>query len=550
MARRQGDVKLVTDRSRYHYQIVSHELTVVPGRSYSMEYDVVVTSGTMSIGIVDLAADAWVANKTLTPNNPASGTIAFEAPSERLQIVLANANTDPARSVAYVKKIAVRGRRGAAAPAVATAPRPGPAAARRVLYELDPTAAAGTWSKGVDGASVTKVDGEMEVVSDVSRYHYQLVSGAVSVVRGTEYELQFDVEVTTGGMTIGVLDADANVWAVQRPLQAGHRGAVTVRFAAPSGSVRLIVANNNPEPARSSARISRLVLSRAATEPPERPATDDVGVSELYRLISASTAKTWSKGDANTTVSVQGSGLELFSGVSRYLYQIVSSPIEVIPGTEYSVDYDIELTSGLMAVGVLDAVANAWIVQHPLGRDAEARSTISFTAPANTVHLIVSNNNPEPARSSAWVKRLAMRGPSRDGPPASGETAPVAAARPEKIYGFEDHRVPAFSRTNLKAMVALARSSEAIALLAYHWRRDILIEPRQRRARHQAGRPSFILSLRHEEMTTAAYDRVIRSVAEETGSPLIEAPAFERFVSRLAAELAAHLSARMEQSKP
>lgn len=64
---RQGSLELITDVSRYHYQIASHAIGVVPGHLYALRYSIEVSDGKMSIGVVDLAANTWVASKSLVP---------------------------------------------------------------------------------------------------------------------------------------------------------------------------------------------------------------------------------------------------------------------------------------------------------------------------------------------------------------------------------------------------------------------------------------------------------------------------------------------------
>lgn len=430
-------------------------------------------------------------------------------------------------------------------------PPPRPRHPWPVIYELDPAPDSGTWSAGNADARMSRAADGLIIDSDDSSYHYQLVSSLIEVTPQKKYAAQFDIVLTDGGMTIGVLDAVSNTWIVQHQIEPSGGATREVSFAAPSKAVRLVVANFNPDPGASSALLRRLALLDQPDEAADRTGAVGEATREWYRLIAATSGGTWSKGGAETTATERDSRLEITSGVSRYGYQVVSSLIPVDPGTGYSVSWDVEVNEGGMAIGVLDVAADSWIVQRRLDAKTETVGELSFVAPSDSVRLVVFNDNPEPARSSAWIGRLVLRGPA-DGDSAArpASTSVDLEERSSVTYHFADRRVIEFSRTNLGAIVAASRAAEATPILAYHWRRDLSLTPARRRALHQARRPGFILSLRHEEMVTTTYDDIVGELADELDIPLIEDPMFEASVPVLADRLAEELTERLKGMKP
>lgn len=70
-------------------------------------------------------------------------------------------------------------------------------------------------------------------------------------------------------------------------------------------------------------------------------------------------------------------------------YQLISSPIQVVPGKGFRVQWKARMTSGSMAIGVMDAVKGVWIDAITIGnQDIDAR----FTAPGDRVLIIIVNS--------------------------------------------------------------------------------------------------------------------------------------------------------------
>src|SRR5436190_1134652 len=74
-------------------------------------------------------------------------------------------------------------------------------------------------------------------------------------------------------------------------------------------------------------------------------------------------------GTPGTQIRMEGGEFTLRSDVSEQHYQLISPDIEVTPGARYSLMWSLKVIDGAVSVGVLDAVANAWIATAPVAAD-------------------------------------------------------------------------------------------------------------------------------------------------------------------------------------
>jgi hypothetical protein len=106
-----------------------------------------------------------------------------------------------------------------------------------------------------------------------------------------------------------------------------------------------------------------------------------------WMLISPST----------TTVSVAGKGISLESSMPTNEYQWQTNPIRTQKNTSYTVSYEIEVTKGKMAIGVLDFINDKWITT----KDISARSdTIAFTASSTDIRVILYGSSQPPTAAT------------------------------------------------------------------------------------------------------------------------------------------------------
>jgi hypothetical protein len=111
---------------------------------------------------------------------------------------------------------------------------------------------------------------------------------------------------------------------------------------------------------------------------------------------------------STTTVNVTSEGISLESNMPTYEYQWQTNPIGTRPNTGYTVSYEIEATTGRLALGVLDAENNKWITTKDIG---ERSDTIAFTAPSAQLRVILFGNGPPP--TAATISSLRIVGPPR-----------------------------------------------------------------------------------------------------------------------------------------
>ena len=118
-----------------------------------------------------------------------------------------------------------------------------------------------------------------------------------------------------------------------------------------------------------------------------------------WMLISPST----------TTVSVTGKGISLELNMPTNEYQWQTIPIRTQANTSYNVSYEIEVTKGRLAIGVLDFINDKWITT----KDINARSdTIAFTATLTNIRVILYGNS-QPPTAATLSSLTIVRPPKR-----------------------------------------------------------------------------------------------------------------------------------------
>jgi hypothetical protein len=108
---------------------------------------------------------------------------------------------------------------------------------------------------------------------------------------------------------------------------------------------------------------------------------------------------------STTTVNVTSQGISLESNMPTYEYQWQTNPIGTRANTGYTVSYEIEATTGRLAIGVLDAENSKWITTKEIGDQSD---TIAFTAQSARIRVILFGNGPPP--TAATISSLTVVG--------------------------------------------------------------------------------------------------------------------------------------------
>jgi hypothetical protein len=109
----------------------------------------------------------------------------------------------------------------------------------------------------------------LRIDTDRSQFSYQLVSRPFTVGPGADYLLEYDIDIVTGGATVGIIDGEARSWIVQTNLAPG-RNAGGVHFVARSGLAEVVIANYG----LAEKVVSRIEVASLRVSEAERAAVD------------------------------------------------------------------------------------------------------------------------------------------------------------------------------------------------------------------------------------------------------------------------------------
>lgn len=163
----------------------------------------------------------------------------------------------------------------------------------RELYVFDGAAGPENWRKGVPEVVLEPAgDGVWSLITDESRFHYQVMSREIAVLPGRPLVLTHDIGVASGGLGLGVLDVAQNRFVARDALPERAQGERRLEFAPPSDWLRLILHNNRDPAGVSKAEIRRLELHEKSGEEGEGdpvfadPAVMAFGRANLRRLVA------------------------------------------------------------------------------------------------------------------------------------------------------------------------------------------------------------------------------------------------------------------------
>jgi hypothetical protein len=124
----------------------------------------------------------------------------------------------------------------------------------------------------------------------------------------------------------------------------------------------------------------------------------------LFTVSSGSNRQNWSVVTKATTTQIDKAGIIVNSRVFENQYELMTNEISTVPDQTYVVQYDIQVTEGAIALGVLDALGNKWITVQPV---TQRKGSFPFRAPTRLTEIVIMNAGQPP--TTATVAELLVR---------------------------------------------------------------------------------------------------------------------------------------------
>jgi hypothetical protein len=122
------------------------------------------------------------------------------------------------------------------------------------IYAFNPFS--DNWTVALKTTSVRRQNGALVINSAPGMSEYQIMSPAIPVHLGMIYQVEADVSVSTGRLSLGVLDVENDRWIALRAVDVSQ----SWMFRATSSKVQLILALNNETPAATIAAARKMRL--------------------------------------------------------------------------------------------------------------------------------------------------------------------------------------------------------------------------------------------------------------------------------------------------
>ncbi len=104
-----NELRIRTDKSKFHYQLVSNVIVVKAGSRHVIEYDVQVSEGNMFLGVLDVERDQWISQWPLSTGGPSATQRSIVVPTRAISLILSNYNVEgPRESSAVIRRIEFR----------------------------------------------------------------------------------------------------------------------------------------------------------------------------------------------------------------------------------------------------------------------------------------------------------------------------------------------------------------------------------------------------------------------------------------------------------
>ena len=130
------------------------------------------------------------------------------------------------------------------------------------------------------------------------------------------------------------------------------------------------------------------------TGAPSQPPRPQASRSKIVFVLNPADRAGWAEVDARKTkASISSKGISLESIAAIYESQWTTDLIAAQTNTDYTVLYEIEVTRGKLAVGVMDATNDKWITVKEIDKRSD---TIAFKAPSARMRLVLFAASPPP----------------------------------------------------------------------------------------------------------------------------------------------------------
>jgi hypothetical protein len=284
------------------------------------------------------------------------------------------------------------------------------------------------------------------LVTTIPTDGYQVGSALIRSAPGERYAVSYTVEVTSGEIDIGVMDADNERWVALEPI-VKPTGRFT--FTAKSGRFRLILVNApKTDVTGATFRIKALSLSHLPSAPPvgdaaKRP--ESLSDAEMRVFHWATAVDIPPKGELQLVGNqpllgpiARGVRLEARDGALEVAtiatggYQVGSVLIRSVPRETYAINYAIDATPGAIDIGVMDADNDRWITtQHVVAPTGK----LAVVAPSKQLRIVLINTpRPDITATAARIRALSVSGT----PAAGAAKAEVTSDSSETRAGAPD----------------------------------------------------------------------------------------------------------------
>lgn len=135
---------------------------------------------------------------------------------------------------------------------------------------------------------------------------------------------------------------------------------------------------------------------RAAAERKATPASSARTRAPIFTLVTTATNSNWAAAGPQTKLQVTGDGISLVSTAQKNFWLLQSTEVPVQKGANYLVSYDITVTEGAIAVGILNDRTGLWIVTKTI---AGKKDTIAFNAPSDQIRVVLLSTESSPCEA-------------------------------------------------------------------------------------------------------------------------------------------------------
>jgi hypothetical protein len=173
-------------------------------------------------------------------------------------------------------------------------------------------------------------------------------------------------------------------------------GGVTVVAVSFIGTLDILnYWRNNPGPTLSGPTDNQAEQGNFPTNVAGNSPPSNTGLRNIaFALSLDAQSPNWDQATADTTTTTTKEGLLVTSHIPTSGYELTSAKILTAPNVTYVIGYDINVTRGTVAVGVLDiSREQKWIMQHPV---SQQQDSFQFSAASDSTKIVIFNGGSSP----------------------------------------------------------------------------------------------------------------------------------------------------------